>query len=172
MDPVSRLPQNGVNVTIAANDKELKRLAEAHGLVAVTSFEAQFLIRKWRAGGVKITGVIRAGVIQTCIVTTKPLENKVEYQIEAVFVPEHSKLAGVPISSSSEIVVDFDGPDVPETFSGDTIDVGALAEEFFELGLDPYPRKAGVSFEPLADLDETSPKEPSPFAKLVNIRRE
>ena len=41
-------------------------------------------------------------------------------------------------------MLDADGPDSPETFSGDTIDVGALAEEFFGLAIDPYPRKPGA----------------------------
>jgi hypothetical protein len=45
------------------------------------------------------------------------------------------------------MVLDAEGPDAPETFSGDSIDVGALAEEFFALAVDPYPRKAGVSLE-------------------------
>ena len=44
------------------------------------------------------------------------------------------------------------------------IDLGALAAEFFALGLDPYPRKPGVSFE--------SPEEPeatvSPFSALAS----
>jgi len=46
-----------------------------------------------------------------------------------------------------EILIDAEGPDSPETFSGDTIDVGALAEQFFGLAIDPYPRKAGASLE-------------------------
>ena len=53
-------------------------------------------------------------------------------------------MAGRRSTSGGEIVLDADGPDGPETFAGDTIDVGALAEEFFALAIDPYPRKPGV----------------------------
>ncbi|RWC12571.1 MAG: DUF177 domain-containing protein, partial [Mesorhizobium sp.] len=42
-------------------------------------------------------------------------------------------------------------PDSPETFSGNSIDVGALAEQFFGLAIDPYPRKQGVSMEAADD---------------------
>ena len=52
-----------------------------------------------------------------------------------------------------EILLDAEGPDSPETFSGDTIDVGALAEEFFGLAIDPYPRKQGVSLEAAGDAE-------------------
>lgn len=40
------------------------------------------------------------------------------------------------------MILDAEGEDGPEPFSGDAIDVGQLAEEFFALGIDPYPRKA------------------------------
>ncbi len=61
------------------------------------------------------------------------------------FCPRISKLGRLGFHSGGEIVLDAEGPDSPETFSGDTIDVGALAEEFFELAIDPYPRKSGVN---------------------------
>ena len=41
-------------------------------------------------------------------------------------------------------MLDAEGPDSPETFTGDTIDVGALAEEFFGLAIDPYPRSQAL----------------------------
>ena len=60
--------------------------------------------------------------------------------------------------------------DEPDPLIDGKIDLGALAAEFFALGLDPYPRKPGVSFEapedaaddsPLADLARRRlPKEP------------
>ncbi len=38
------------------------------------------------------------------------------------------------------MVLDPDGPDLPEPFVGDTIDAGALIAEFAALGIDPYPK--------------------------------
>jgi len=52
---------------------------------------------------------------------------------------------GQGFEGGGEILIDAEGPDSPETFSGDTIDVGALAEQFFGLAIDPYPRKQGAS---------------------------
>ena len=51
----------------------------------------------------------------------------------------------------------------PDPIVDGKIDLGALTAEFFALGLDPYPRKPGVSFE--------SPEQPeasvSPFSALA-----
>ncbi|TIR82188.1 MAG: DUF177 domain-containing protein, partial [Mesorhizobium sp.] len=71
--------------------------------------------------------------------------------VEALFLPEQSKLGREGFDGGGEIVLDADGPDSPETFSGDTIDVGALAEQFFGLAIDPYPRKPGASLEGAGD---------------------
>ena len=53
--------------------------------------------------------------------------------------------------------------DEPDPIIEGKIDVGALAAEFFALGLDPYPRKPGVEFVALAE----SPPADSPFAALA-----
>ncbi len=41
------------------------------------------------------------------------------------------------------MLLDPDGPDIPDTFTGDTIDAGAVVSEHVALAIDPYPRKAG-----------------------------
>ena len=54
--------------------------------------------------------------------------------------------------------------DEPDPVIDGKIDLGALAAEFFALGLDPYPRKPGVAF----DEEETNPEPTdSPFAALA-----
>ncbi len=65
--------------------------------------------------------------------------------VEGLFLPEDSKLGREGFGHAGEILLDADGPDSPETFSGDMVDAGALAEQFFALAIDPYPRKPGVS---------------------------
>lgn len=58
--------------------------------------------------------------------------------IEQVFLPDNGEQAAAARCGR------YRGGDAPETFSGDFIDVGALAEEFFGLAIDPYPRKPGA----------------------------
>jgi uncharacterized metal-binding protein YceD (DUF177 family) len=166
---VVRLPQAGMPVTLKADDKELKRLAKAFDLIDVTGFTAEMLVKKWRKDGVKVTGTVKADIVQSCVVTLEPINATVTNEIEAVFVPENSKLSRPQISGEGEIIIDYDGPDLPETFSGDTIDVGALAEEMFGLAIDPYPRKEGADFEFEDRGGTVEEKKPSPFAKLIDF---
>lgn len=168
---VTKLPQKGMPVRLLANAKELELLAKAHDLEQVLAFEADMTVKKWRADGVKVSGTVKARIIQNCIVSLEPIENAVENEFEVILVPEDSRLARVPDLTSGEIHIDFEGPDVPETFSGDRIDAGALAEEFFELAIDPYPRKPGAEFAEINDDAELAPKKPSAFAKLAQLRK-
>lgn len=168
---VIHLPQRGMPVKLIANEDERASLAKAHGLQAVKSFEAQLKVSKWRSEGVKITGTIKSDIVQTCSVTLEPLNAQVDEIVEAVFVPENSRLARPKLDADGEMILDAEGPDAPETFSGDSLDVGAIAEEFFELGIDPYPRKADAALPALTDDDNDEPARVSPFAKLAILKQ-
>jgi hypothetical protein len=84
-------------------------------------------------------------------------------------VPEGSKLA-IPVRSiEGEILLDAEGEDSPETFSGDFVDVGHLAEEFFAMGIDPYPRKPGAEVKSVED-DDDAPRGPL-YEKLKALQK-
>jgi uncharacterized metal-binding protein YceD (DUF177 family) len=167
---VARLPQRGMPVKLVANIQECAALARDHHLVEVKSFTADLLVAKWRRDGVKVTGTVTAEIVQTCSITLEPLDARVESEVDAVFVPVQSKLARIQADANGEIILDADGPDAPETFSGDVLDVGLVAEEFFELGIDPYPRKPGAELLPIAEV-ELEPAKVSPFAKLASLKQ-
>jgi hypothetical protein len=57
--------------------------------------------------------------------------------------------------------------DAPEPLIGGSIDLGAIASEFLMLAIDPYPRKAGVAFEPPANDEDTG----GPFAALAALKK-
>lgn len=142
---VARLPQKGMPVVIEAGEKERAALAQMHGLVDVKRYRAEMLVSPWKRHGIKVSGTVKADIVQECVVTLEPVQNRIEETIEGLFLPEDSKLGRLGFQDGGEIVLDAEGPDSPETFSGDSIDVGAFAEEFFSLGIDPYPRKAGAA---------------------------
>lgn len=167
---VSRLPQRGMPVRIEATVEERVALARDHGLVEVKAFTADLLVAKWRGDGVKVTGTIAADIVQTCSVTQEPLDARIENEVDAVFVPEQSKLARIRADANGEILLDAEGPDAPETFEGDHLDAGQVAEEFFELGIDPYPRKPGAEFVEINDAQK-EPATVSPFAKLAALKQ-
>lgn len=164
---VRRLPQKGFPLVIEPDASTRDRLAAAHGLLAVGSFRAELLVKTWKRGGISLTGRVEARIVQECVVTLEPLETSIDEEIDTLFVPEGSALSRETIEEG-ELVLSADGPDLPETFDGATIDVGAVAEEIFALAIDPYPRKPGAELaRENADADRVSP-----FAKLRDLRRE
>jgi uncharacterized metal-binding protein YceD (DUF177 family) len=165
---VRRLPRKGMAVRIEADERQRGALAAEHGLLAVESFVADLLVRPWKSEGVRVEGSVAARIVQACAVTLDPVDARIDEEVEALFVPEGSRLARPRGTVEGEILLDPEGPDAPETFAGDTIDVGALAEEFFGLAIDPYPRAPGAPAETAAV--SVGDKEASPFAKLLSLK--
>lgn len=164
---VARLPKSGLEVTVEADASQRDALAAAHDLQAVEQFVARLQVSAWKKGGVRVEGRVKASVVQQCVVTLEPVAGKVDEAVSATFLPEGSRLATPAFSAEGEILLDPEGDDSPELFSGDTIDVGQLAEEFFALGLDPYPRKQGATL----DTDDESDKKRGPLHdKLAALR--
>ena len=160
---VARLPQKGLPVVIEADERQRAALAAEYELLSVERYRAELLVAPWKRNGVKIDGRVEADITQACIVTLDPVAAHIDEPVEALFLPEQSKLGREGFEGGGEIVLDADGPDSPETFSGDTIDVGALAEQFFGLAIDPYPRKSGASL----DAGDDDPPEESEFQKKL-----
>lgn len=166
---VARLPGKGMPVRIEADAAQRKALAVVHDLLAVEHFRADLDIIGWRRDGVKVTGRVRADIVQSCVVTLEPVVGVIDEDISALFLPEGSRLAVPKRNSEGEIILEPEGDDGPELFSGDTIDVGQLAEEFFAMGIDPYPRKTGVQIDapPAQDEEKRGPL----FEKLQALKK-
>jgi hypothetical protein len=70
------------------------------------------------------------------------------------------------------MMLDPDGPDLPESFVGDTIDAGEVATEFAAMAIDPYPRKEGVAFDGHIEDTGENDKKPSAFAVLKDWKKD
>ncbi|WP_223476813.1 YceD family protein [Oricola indica] len=164
---VSVLPSAGFSARIEATEDQKAALAEAHDLLAVDSFIAELELKRWRRDGVRIRGNVQARIRQECVVTLEPLVTDLDVPVDAVFLPEGSKLAR-PLDEEGALIVDPDGPDLPEIFEGGVIDAGAVAEEFFALDIDPYPRAPGAEME--AEEGDGEDASEKPFAGLAALR--
>jgi uncharacterized metal-binding protein YceD (DUF177 family) len=161
---VDAIPKDGDMVTIEATPAERKALAAAYKLPGIAALTATLRLTREGAGGARVQGVVHGEVTQVCVVSLDPFEAKVDEDIDVRLAPEPD--ARRP---SHEIeTVWMDDEDQPDPIVDGRIDVGALAAEFFALGLDPYPRKPGTTFE--------SPSEPgeddTPFAVLRKLTRD
>src|SRR3546814_13873494 len=94
--------------------------------------------------GVRIRGRLQAEIEQSCVVTLEPVTSRLDEQFEHLFVPEGSKLARLVLGDTAEMVLDPDGPDLPETFIGDTINAGEVWAAGSDLAIDrSYSRRVG-----------------------------
>lgn len=167
---VARLPEKGMPVVIDADEETRSALAAEHGLLSVESWRAELLVTRWKRNGVKVSGRVEAEITQECVVTLEPLPAHISEEVSQIYFPEDSKLGRLGFHGEGEIHLDAEGPDSPETFSGETIDVGALAEEFFGLAIDPYPRKGGVSLDAAVTGEEPDDHLGPLHEKLKSLR--
>lgn len=169
---VGHISANPVEVKIVADADECRALARQWDIREVRSFSAELQVQRWKKDGVRVKGRVRSGIVQSCVVTLDPVESQIDETIDAVFVPEGSKLALHPVAEGGEMLLDPEGPDSPEVFQGDTIDVGVVAAEFAALAIDPYPRKAGVVFSGHIEHTDEGGRKPSPFAVLKDWKKD
>jgi uncharacterized metal-binding protein YceD (DUF177 family) len=169
---VGHVSHNPLEIHIEADARERDALARLWDILGVEALSAELKIRRWKKDGVKVMGTVHAEVTQACGVTLDPVPQVIDEEIEEIFVPEGSPLARIPANDAGEIVVDPDGPELPEPFSGDEIDIGAFVAEMAAMALDPYPRKSDVRFEGHLDEGAVEEKKPSPFAVLKNLKLE
>lgn len=157
--------ENGAHVHLVADEHTRDEMAKAAGLREVTRLEASFDITRQGGHALRIAGDVSASVGQTCIVTLEPVESEVHESFDLLF----SESAPQSIADKDgQATVQFGDADVPEPLQAGTVDIGAVATEFFLLGINPYPRKEGAVFEP-----PRPPEDPSahPFASLAALKK-
>jgi uncharacterized metal-binding protein YceD (DUF177 family) len=153
----AEVPEAGLHVELEADEAARAGIAKLAGLTALPKLQAAFDVAR-RGAGLHVTGRVTGEVGQTCVVTLEPLSNAVDEEVDLLFLPD----APEPLAEG-----DTD-EDAPEPLIGGRIDLGAIATEFLMLGVDPYPRKEGVSFDPPQVDDDT----PHPFAALAALKKE
>jgi uncharacterized metal-binding protein YceD (DUF177 family) len=169
---VGHISANPVDVHVEADATELKGLAALWNVLSVESLAADLKISRWKRDGIRVKGNVRAKLFQACVVTLDPVEGNINEDFEQIFVPDGSKLARAPVGDAGELLLDPDGPDLPETFTGDTIDAGAVVTEFAALAIDPYPRKPGIDFQDHIEDTGADDRKPSAFAVLKDWKKE
>jgi hypothetical protein len=97
-------------------------------------------------------------------VTLEPIDNEIVEPIEVSFAPDVSPTLA---NEQGEATIEFSADEPPEILTGGAVDLGAVATEFLLLGIDPYPRKEGVVFEPHVAGDGSA----SPFAALASLKK-
>lgn len=147
---VTDIPEGGLDLDIAADPEALRALAAADGLENIARLEAEFHVTRKQGERINVSGEMRAKITQICVVSLEPFESEVIEPIDVDFAPP--EIAAALAARAAALGHDGSSHELdeepPDPIIDGKIDLGALAAEFLALGLDPYPRKPGVTFEP------------------------
>ena len=169
---VTTLPSSGFPARLRPGEAERAAVAAATGIDAFELLEADILVRRWRRDGVEISGDVRADLVQPCVVTLEPVRQEIREAFSSTFLPEGSKLSKPVRHSGEELLIDFEGDDPPETFTGDAIDLWPVVSEWLNLAIDRFPRAPGAEFAEPSPAKEEDEARPSPFAALARLARD
>lgn len=140
--PVAEIPSAGRCFDLRADQETRRAVAEAASVPVILQLSATFQVVPALGGGVRVLGAVKATIEQNCVVTLEPLQSRIEEQVDVVFAPPAAAAPVVRITN-----VEVSESDAAELLDGGMVDLGALAVEFLILGVDPYPRRPGASFE-------------------------
>jgi hypothetical protein len=164
---VDEVPEQGLDLTVAADPATRQALAAANGLAGLDRLEADFHVARQGLAAFNVTGSLRSRVTQICVLSLEPFDTEMVEEIDVDFAPPAAAaLAAARAAAGGATVAERDPPD---PIIDGMIDVGALAAEFLALGLDPYPKKPGVEFVPIA-LPEDKDEKPFDVLKKLSDR--
>ena len=156
---LENVPDTGLRLDFDADEAVQARLGAVAGVRNVSQLHASVTVTR-HGEGLRAAGRVTAMVGQTCVVTLEPLENAVDEPFDVLFVPNEADASAFLAPAAEEV------DDTRETLVDGTADIGAVAAEFFLLGIDRYPRKRGAVFARPAE-DRTGA---SPFAVLAKLK--
>ncbi len=168
---VTRLPAAGRKIRIEAGEDECRWLSREHGLMDIKRFVAELQVLPWRRDGARVTGTVEADIVQECVVTLGPVENRISESVDATYRPAPSSKTQRE-KHEPEIIIDYGSPDAPEMIEAGSLDLAALAIEHFSLGIDLYPRVPGHRADLQTDENDATTnddKPVSPFAALAKF---
>lgn len=165
---VAAIPPAGIDETIVATAAERAAIAAAFGLIEVAALSADLSVERPATDIVGVHGRVRASIVQSCVVSLVPVPQEIDEPVELRFVDAASARAPAPPRPGAEVMIDAESIDPPDTWSGPSLDLGAVVLEHLALAIDPYPRAPGAALDASAAEDgETAAG--SPFAALARL---
>jgi hypothetical protein len=157
--------QSGLSRKRVAAPDELARIARALDLLACSSLAADYTITPGSLGRYHVSGMLRAEIEQSCVVTLEPVASVVEERFDVTFWPE----AEMPAPAGGALDMDEE-PD-PEPMLGGQIGVGRVVFECLAAAVDPFPRQPDAALDVAAAPPEgAAGRAQSPFAVLANVK--
>lgn len=159
---LAQVDRGAVKLRLEPTADQRKAIAKQLGLVSLEALDAEVFLTSW-LDGAKVSGLLRARVVQTCSVSADDFETPIDARFELRVLPADSENA--PQEEFGDVGVDPEGDDPPDVLDGETIDVSGYVVEHLGLELDPFPRKPGAVF-----VQPPEPVELSPFSALKGLK--
>ena len=135
---------DGVTLAFEAAPAEREALARRLDLPALDALAAELRFEAAGAppGAIRVSGTIRARLVQSCVVTLEPVPGTLQDTISVLYAP------GPAEDPSGEVEVPAEG-EAPEPLPEEGIDASELVAEHLALLIDPYPRHPDAPAGPL-----------------------
>ncbi|MGI9399621.1 MAG: YceD family protein [Rhizobiaceae bacterium] len=173
MADVQSLPASGFRIGLSPGDKELSALATLAGVSQIGNLAVELMLRRWRRDGVQVEGKITGEIEQPCRLTLEPVIQHLDEEFQVRLVSENSRLARIDADSDGELILDPEGDDLPDTFTGNRIDLWPIIIEQLILLIDPFPQVPGAVLENIeSDSEEPADAKTSPFSVLSKLKQE
>ncbi len=150
--------------SLKAKAEELKYIAEWIDVLEVKNLSAD-LILEHNGGSIKVSGSLKADIVQACIVSLEPVDEHVEEKFESFFTDIKPKYLELAVE---EILVP-DEETVPEYTEDGSIDIAELVVQHLSLAMNEYPRLEDVDKSKLIKQEEDIKKD-NPFAVLKDLQ--
>ena len=146
---------------LEASAEECAGLARRFDLLAVESLSATVKVTRNSVGEVTVQGRLQARVCQSCVVTLASVAAAVDESFDLRF-------AFGDETDGVDVVI---GADDPEPLPDGSVDLDEIVAQQLALGLDPYPRAAGVVLDADSAPDAAKDRHrDGPFAALAALR--
>lgn len=159
----------GKSCTVEASADERNAIARLLDLVALDRLVFDYRLAPSSGHRLRMAGRLSASVVQTCVVSLDAVPSELDVAVEIEFWPEGAFAA---LEKNAEADPGASLLEWPEPIKDGTIDLGKVVYETLATALDPFPKKAGASFEwsegPTA---EAGSRESGPFAVLERLKR-
>jgi uncharacterized metal-binding protein YceD (DUF177 family) len=150
-----------VAVSVNATPEERAAIADELDLLELRSLKAELVVSAGPAGVISVTGRLEAELVQSCVVSLKPVVQFVSEGVERRFVRDQRER----VATAIDVPVAVEDP--PDLYGEEGIDLGAVVLEQLILGIDPYPRAEDA--EPPVELDADTDSSDSPFSVLKSF---
>lgn len=165
--PIATIPRNGYQTTVTLSDHEKEAICTFYNLIDIVSFEAAITLTKRTTTKFVLEGHLKATVHQACVVSLQPVKTVIDEDINLVLLPEAEMENLLEQRDDDGSLILSIEEDIPDTYSGENIQLGALVLEHLALGLNPYPQAEGAEISEWSDDGEFRQ---NPFAELAALK--